>query len=575
MFRVVSSGLPGHGLDLEQRRRARVGGGCEGVGRRGAGTVVGVVGGGRGDELHQHARACRAAARRSASAGRVSPTWSPSMTAPLGGLHDLRGRLDRPADERGGEVRGRGEHRVVLDRQRARDGEHLPVGRPVLGRWPGRRWPARRPAAPARRPASRTPWRRCRPAGPAGSPTLAARRRGWALSMPIRTTGALLDDRRRRPRRAARPARGRAGAGTAGWSRPARAAAAPATRSAASAVLARQLDRGVVRPGLRHAGEGPAVGERRRRGRPGRPRPRSPGAPPGPSRGRAAGTARRPGPRSTPRRRPGSGPSSPGRRRARPRPGRPVRGAWAREPAARWPGSRPAPGPATMRPARRGSADGLDGSWNGSSASAHPASPTRTASTAFRTGRPDVGLRAWDYAARPGRMISQLLVGLASWCGPWCGRWSASSYGGGRGARRPGAGDRADRTRLAGQLGDAATEAAQVPGVGRPAPPAVRRGVRQPGRPRRHGRPPGGDHRAAGHADGLARLPDPGDDRAARVWLPRRIRFVRRARPRSASSTRSADLDLFALRAMANQPMHVLAAISDDPVRAWRRATGG
>ena len=30
------------------------------------------------------------------------------------------------------------------------------------------------------------------------------------------------------------------------------------------------------------------------------------------------------------------------------------------------------------------------------------------------------------------------------------------------------------------------------------------------------------------------------------------------------------DLDLFALRAMANQPMHVLAAISDDPVRAWR-----
>jgi hypothetical protein len=30
-----------------------------------------------------------------------------------------------------------------------------------------------------------------------------------------------------------------------------------------------------------------------------------------------------------------------------------------------------------------------------------------------------------------------------------------------------------------------------------------------------------------------------------------------------------ADLRLFALRAMANQPMHKLAKISDDPVSAW------
>jgi hypothetical protein len=32
----------------------------------------------------------------------------------------------------------------------------------------------------------------------------------------------------------------------------------------------------------------------------------------------------------------------------------------------------------------------------------------------------------------------------------------------------------------------------------------------------------------------------------------------------------SADLELFALRAMANQPMHRLARVSSDPVRAWR-----
>ncbi|HEY0776081.1 MAG TPA: hypothetical protein VGD51_18490, partial [Nocardioidaceae bacterium] len=33
----------------------------------------------------------------------------------------------------------------------------------------------------------------------------------------------------------------------------------------------------------------------------------------------------------------------------------------------------------------------------------------------------------------------------------------------------------------------------------------------------------------------------------------------------------SDDLDLFALRAMAHQPLHRLARISDDPAGAWRR----
>ncbi len=31
------------------------------------------------------------------------------------------------------------------------------------------------------------------------------------------------------------------------------------------------------------------------------------------------------------------------------------------------------------------------------------------------------------------------------------------------------------------------------------------------------------------------------------------------------------DLDLFALRALAHQPLHVLARITDDPAGAWRR----
>ncbi|SDS22238.1 hypothetical protein SAMN04488543_1311 [Friedmanniella luteola] len=54
------------------------------------------------------------------------------------------------------------------------------------------------------------------------------------------------------------------------------------------------------------------------------------------------------------------------------------------------------------------------------------------------------------------------------------------------------------------------------------------------------------------------------------LWLPRRIRFHRRARAAQAFLDSSADLDLFALRALAAQPVHVLARISPDPVAAWR-----
>lgn len=54
------------------------------------------------------------------------------------------------------------------------------------------------------------------------------------------------------------------------------------------------------------------------------------------------------------------------------------------------------------------------------------------------------------------------------------------------------------------------------------------------------------------------------------VWLPRRIRFVTSSRAARTLITSAADLDLFALRALANQPMHVLARISGDPVSAWR-----
>ncbi|GAA6527935.1 hypothetical protein [Intrasporangium sp. DVR] len=55
------------------------------------------------------------------------------------------------------------------------------------------------------------------------------------------------------------------------------------------------------------------------------------------------------------------------------------------------------------------------------------------------------------------------------------------------------------------------------------------------------------------------------------LWLWVRVRFIRRASTAQRFIDSSDDLDLFALRALANQPMTALARISSDPVGAWRR----
>jgi hypothetical protein len=55
------------------------------------------------------------------------------------------------------------------------------------------------------------------------------------------------------------------------------------------------------------------------------------------------------------------------------------------------------------------------------------------------------------------------------------------------------------------------------------------------------------------------------------LWLPRRIRFVRRATASRRLAASAGDLDLFALRALSTQPMHALARISADPADGWRR----
>ncbi len=55
------------------------------------------------------------------------------------------------------------------------------------------------------------------------------------------------------------------------------------------------------------------------------------------------------------------------------------------------------------------------------------------------------------------------------------------------------------------------------------------------------------------------------------VWLFMRGRFVLRAAAAQRLIDEDADLDLFALRALARQPMRKLAGITTDPAGAWRR----
>ena len=57
----------------------------------------------------------------------------------------------------------------------------------------------------------------------------------------------------------------------------------------------------------------------------------------------------------------------------------------------------------------------------------------------------------------------------------------------------------------------------------------------------------------------------------AAFFAPIRYRFVRQASAGQRFVDAGEDLDLFALRALAHQPMHVLARVSSDPVGQWRR----
>jgi methyl-accepting chemotaxis protein len=175
------------------------------------------------------------------------------------------------------------------------------------------------------------------------------------------------------------------------------------------------------------------------------------------------------------------------------------------------------------------------------------------------------------YAQRRVRMLAQLTTDLfvAAWVVLWwfVGRATARTVDAiATPARRSGDAAR----QLADQMGEASQQAGRVPGIGGE--------LRKP---------------FDGAVGSLQSIIDAADDQVAAVeraasllgwlvflipvvlllvlWLPARIRFFLRARAAQRFLDADADLDLFALRAMVGQPMHVIAAISDDPVAAWRR----
>ncbi|GGG15941.1 hypothetical protein GCM10007304_32530 [Rhodococcoides trifolii] len=54
------------------------------------------------------------------------------------------------------------------------------------------------------------------------------------------------------------------------------------------------------------------------------------------------------------------------------------------------------------------------------------------------------------------------------------------------------------------------------------------------------------------------------------LWLPRRVRFVRRATAARRLVRSDAGMDLFAFRALTRRPMAQLLRVHDDPAGAWR-----
>ncbi|EON24070.1 hypothetical protein CF8_1931 [Nocardioides sp. CF8] len=175
------------------------------------------------------------------------------------------------------------------------------------------------------------------------------------------------------------------------------------------------------------------------------------------------------------------------------------------------------------------------------------------------------------YADAPGRRTRQLLVDLLliAWLVMWA--WiGLVVHDGTMALAAPGRQTDASASAMAGQLRDAGGRLDDVPLVGEEVATPF--------------------DRAADASDGLAaagRSSVAAVEKLALVlgfaialipmlvvlafYVPGRLRFVREATAGARFIDSVDDLDLFALRALSNQPMRVLAKVSDDPAGDWRR----
>lgn len=174
------------------------------------------------------------------------------------------------------------------------------------------------------------------------------------------------------------------------------------------------------------------------------------------------------------------------------------------------------------------------------------------------------------YARQPRRLLAQVSADLfvLVWVLCWwlLGRLTRSAV---LGLAAPARETAASAGKISGSFRDAAEQAGQVPGVGRQ--------LRQPF-----------DAAATSFADlvGTANQQVLSIERLAHllgwlvfllpvalllaIWLPQRLSFHLRSRAAQRYLDSGAGPDLMALRALASEPLHVLARIAPDPAAAWR-----
>lgn len=174
------------------------------------------------------------------------------------------------------------------------------------------------------------------------------------------------------------------------------------------------------------------------------------------------------------------------------------------------------------------------------------------------------------YAANPGRFLGQLLADLlfVVWLLLWV--WAGQVvHGATMQLAEPGRQVTESATTISDSMTDAGGVLADLPLVGEQARAPFDQAAGAAGGLADAGR---AQVRAVSELAGWLRLAVIGIPVlvVALFYLPARVRFVRRATAGARFLDGDPDLDLFALRALATQPLTVLSGVDADPAAAWR-----